>query len=98
MGSIHQLTLPSDDGDEEGDDNEDNDGDDEGKGNNNGDGGDDGNGAENDGGGDDGEDGGDDDNDDGDLCLRFDLLPVSPLSVDTEQVRNTGILFDSFIL
>lgn len=66
--------------------------DDEGKGNNNGDGSDDGNDAENnDGGGDDGEDGGDDDND-GDLCPRFDLLPVSLLSVDREQVRTTGII------
>ena len=72
--------------------------DDEGKGNNNGDGSDDGNDAENnDGGGDDGEDGDDDDDDDddtdiGDLCLQFDLLPVSPLSVDREQVRTTGII------
>ena len=70
--------------------------DDEGKGNNNGDGSDDGNDAKNnDGGGDDGEDGGDDDDDDtdvGDLCLQFDLLPVSPLSVDREQVRTTGII------
>ena len=70
--------------------------DDEGKGNNNGDGSDDGNDAENnDGGGDDGEDGDDDDDGDtdiGDLCLQFDLLPVSPLSVDREQVRTTGII------